>query len=268
MLADKSPVLCVSTQLIEAGVDVDFGAVIRYTAGLDSIAQAAGRCNRNGHRETGRVHVINPAVENLDMLQDIQCGKGITERLLDDVEAGIEDFSGNLLAPQAMARYFDYYFFARRQEMDYPVSAQTIGRDDTLFNLLSRNSLAVDEFGRNNGTAPDIYFRHSFMSAARAFKVIDAPTRGIIVPYGEAGQELINDLCSAFEVEKQFKLLRLAQQYTVNIFPHILEKLQKNGAVHEIQEGVDILYLMDARYYNQAFGLSQTPEGYMEVRCA
>ena len=48
LLADKSPVLCVSTQLIEAGVDVDFGAVIRYTAGLDSIAQAAGRCNRNG----------------------------------------------------------------------------------------------------------------------------------------------------------------------------------------------------------------------------
>ena len=265
LLADKSPVLCVSTQLIEAGVDVDFGAVIRYTAGLDSIAQAAGRCNRNGRRETGRVHVVNPAVENLDMLQDIQCGKGITQRLLDDVEAGIEDFSGNLLAPQAMARYFKYYFFARRQEMDYPVSAQTVGRDDTLLNLLSVNSLAVDEYGRNYSKAPNIYIRQSFMSAARAFKVIDAPTRGIIVPYGEAGRKLINDLCSAFEVEKQFKLLRRAQQYTVNVFPRVLEDLQKNGAVHEIQEDVDILYLMDPRYYNQSFGLSQTPEGTMEV---
>ena len=268
LLADESPVLCVSTQLIEAGVDVDFGAVIRYTAGLDSIAQSAGRCNRNGRRKTGRVHVVNPAVENVDMLKDIQCGKGITERLLDDVEAGIEDFGGSLLAPQALERYFHYYFFARSQEMDYPVPAQMVGRDDTLLNLLSINSLAMDEYGRNHDTAPNIYLRQSFMSAARAFKVIDAPTRGIIVPFGKAGQELINGLCSAFEVEKQFKLLRRAQQYTVNVFPQDLEKLQKVGAVHEIQKGVDILYLSDARYYNQAFGLSQTPEGNMEVLCA
>ena len=273
LLDDKSPVLCVSTQLIEAGVDVDFGAVIRYTAGLDSIAQAAGRCNRNGKQKdaegnpkAGRVHVVNPAVENVTMLTDIQCGKDITERLLNDVEAGNEHFGDDLLAPQAMERYFDYYFFARRQEMDYPVTAQMIGRDDTLLNLLSINSLATYEYARNNNSAPpNIYFRQSFMSAARAFRVIDAPTRGIIVPYGKTGQELINDLCSAFEVEKQFKLLRRAQQYTVNVLPSDLDRLEKAGAVHEIREGVDILYLLDARYYNQAFGLSQTPEGTMEV---
>jgi CRISPR-associated endonuclease/helicase Cas3 len=265
LLDDKSPVLCVSTQLIEAGVDVDFGAVIRYTAGLDSIAQAAGRCNRNGNRETGRVHVVNSAAENVDRLKDIQCGKGITERLLDDVEAGIEDFGGNLLSPQAMDRYFHYYFFARSQEMDYPVPAQMVGRDDTLLNLLSINSLAVDEYGRNHDAAPNIYLRQSFRSAARAFKVIDAPTRGIIVPYGKAGQKLIIDLCSAFEVEKQFELLRQAQQYTVNVFPQDLEKLQNAGAVHEIQKDVEILYLSDARYYNQSFGLSQKPEGTMEA---
>lgn len=272
LLDEKSPVLCVSTQLIEAGVDVDFGAVIRYTAGLDSIAQAAGRCNRNGKQkdadgnpQAGRVHVVNPAMENVDRLQDIQCGKGITERLLDDVEAGSEDFGGNLIGPKAIERYFEYFFFARHQEMDYPVSAQTVGRDDTLLNLLSSNSLAIDEYGRNYGTAPNIYLRQSFMSAARAFKVIDAPTRGIIVPYGEAGRDLVNQLCSAFEVEKQFELLRRAQQYTVNVFPYVLDQLQKAGAVHAIQKDVDILYLSDARYYDQSFGLSQTPEGTMEV---
>ena len=103
--------------------------------------------------------MVNPAAENVDRLKDIQCGKGITERLLDDVDSGIEDFGGNLLAPQAMERYFYYYFFARRQEMDYPVSAETVGRDDTLLNLLSINTLAMDEYGRNHDTTPNIYFQ-------------------------------------------------------------------------------------------------------------
>ena len=273
LLEEESPVLCVSTQLIEAGVDVDFGTVIRYTAGLDSIAQAAGRCNRNGKQKdvngnpkTGKVYVVNPVEENVDRLKDIQCGKRITERLFDDVTAGTEIFDGNLIGPKAIERYFEYFFFARQQEMDYPVSAQTVGRDDTLLNLLSVNSLALEEYGRNNkGINPNNYLRQSFMSAAKAFKVIDTPTRGIIVPYGETGRELINKLCSAFEIEKQFKLLRRAQQYTVNVFPHVLDQLQKEGAVHEIQPDVAILYLSDFRYYNQDIGLSELPGGTMEV---
>jgi CRISPR-associated endonuclease/helicase Cas3 len=267
LLDDKSPVLCVSTQLIEAGVDVDFGSVIRYTAGLDSIAQAAGRCNRNKRRAVGRVHVVNPADENLDSLEDIRVGKEIAERLLDDEQSGAENFDGNILAKKAMERYFEYYFFARRNEMSYPVPQELIGREDNLLNMLSLNYLAVDDYGRQNGSKPNIYLRQSFMAAAKVFKVIDAPTRGIIVPYGSEGKKLIGELCGAFEVEKQFKLLRRAQQYTVNVFPYQLEKFQAENALHAIQKGVDILYLADARYYNEDFGLSLTPEGKMEVLC-
>ena len=77
-LADGLPVLCFSTQLIEAGVDIDFASVIRFLAGLDSIAQAAGRCNRNGRLDTATVHVVNPAQETIDQLIDIKVGQGKT----------------------------------------------------------------------------------------------------------------------------------------------------------------------------------------------
>lgn len=265
--ASTTPVLCISTQLIEAGVDVDFGSVIRYTAGLDSIAQAAGRCNRNKRRKIGNLHVVNPADENLGMLKDIHIGKETAERILADAQSGAEDFGGDILAPKAMERYFEYYFYARRNEMSYPIPATVAGRNENLLNMLSVNQLAVAEYCREHGSAPDIYLRQSFMTASKAFKVIDAPTRGIIVPYGDDGKALIGELCGAFEVEKQYDLLRRAQQFSVNVFPHTFEKLERLNVLHPIQEGVDILYLADSRYYNEDFGLSDEPEGKMEALC-
>lgn len=263
-LAKQEPTLCISTQLIEAGVDVDFGAVIRFTAGLDSIAQAAGRCNRNGIREIGIVHVVNPQDESLGMLPDIRVGRDKAERVLDDYEANPDQFGHNRIGLEAMNWYYQNYFFARASDMDYPVSANTIGHDDTLLNLLSINSQATAEHGRIKKTAPSIYLRQSFMAAAKAFKSIDAPTRGIIVPYSEAGKEIIATLCAAYLPDKEFELLRRAQQFTVNVFPNILERLMKANLVQEIQEGTGILFLVDKRYYSAEFGLSETPEGKME----
>jgi CRISPR-associated endonuclease/helicase Cas3 len=259
------PVLCVSTQLIEAGVDVDFGAVIRYAAGLDSIAQAAGRCNRNGRNAIGRVHIVNPRDQdqNLDKLIDIRIGRDKTARILNEYEENPERFGYNLVGPEAMACYYQYYFHDRRHDMSYPVSAEAIGHDDTLLNLLSVNSQAGEEFGRRTGQMPKLYLRQSFKAAAQAFKAINSPSQGVIVPYGEAGRELVNDLCGKFEVEMQYDLLRRAQQFTVNVFPHQLAKLQETGAVHPVQEGTQILHL-DSRYYSPEFGLVTEPVGLME----
>ncbi|GAC1381141.1 MAG: hypothetical protein NVS3B3_23580 [Aquirhabdus sp.] len=112
-LDNSLPVLCISTQLIEAGVDVDFASVIRFLAGLDSIAQAAGRCNRNGKRGLSEVFVVNPDKEPIDTLVDIKVGQEKTRRILNDFA---ED---ELLSPAAMAQYFDYYFYQRADDMDY-----------------------------------------------------------------------------------------------------------------------------------------------------
>lgn len=263
-LEQQLPVLCFSTQLIEAGVDVDFGTVIRYTAGLDSIAQAAGRCNRNGLRDIGIVHVVNPQNERIEMLQDICIGRDKAERVLDEYEDNPLQFGNDRIGLEAMKRYYTYYFFDRQSEMDYPLSDKTIGRTDTLLNLLSTNSLAVHEHGKRTGQAPNIYLRQSFMSAAKAFKAIDAPTQGVIVQYGKEGQAIVAELCAAYLPDKEFDMLRRAQQFTVNVFPNILERLTKAGAVREIQEGTGILYL-DYRYYSDEFGLSETPVRNMEA---
>ncbi|NLF50647.1 MAG: CRISPR-associated helicase Cas3', partial [Leptolinea sp.] len=106
----KEPVICVSTQLIEAGVDIDFGAVIRALAGLDSIAQSAGRCNRHGLREDGgSVWVINLQEENLDRLEDIKIGREHTQRVLDDFVENAESFDNDRIGLDSIATYYSFY---------------------------------------------------------------------------------------------------------------------------------------------------------------
>lgn len=257
------PMLCVSTQLIEAGVDVDFGAVIRFMAGLDSIAQAAGRCNRHGRPEPGLVHIVNPQDENLDKLPDILLGRDAANRVLDEYAREPVKYRENLVGPEALSDYYRYYFFARKGDMSYAVSASETGQADTLLNLLSLNQYAVNDFGSHNKSAPNIFFRQAFMTAAKAFKTIDAPTQGVVVPYGKLGRQLIADLHAAYDVEKEIDLLRTAQQFTVNVFPHALRKLQQAQAVHEVKPDTRILCL-DERYYSALFGLATEPVSMME----
>jgi CRISPR-associated endonuclease/helicase Cas3 len=240
-LDDELPVLCISTQLIEAGVDVDFASVIRFLAGLDSIAQAAGRCNRNGRQPQAMVHVVNPQQESIDMLHDIKEGRDKTLRVLS------EKGDTNLLDPDVMDLYFSYYFYKRADEMDYPVKADQAARNDSLLSLLSNNSLNI------MSTKP-LQLRQSFKSAGKIFAAIDAPTEGVIVPYGE-GKEIIAALCAGPEPAIAYKLLKRAQKYSVNVFPNVWQKLKEKQAVIPIQEG-EAIYYLDERYYSDAFGLS------------
>lgn len=257
---EPKPVICVSTQLIEAGVDISFGSVIRFVAGLDSIAQAAGRCNRHRERLTpGEVLIINPAEENINRLEDIRIGKEKTERLLGEFKDNPARLGNNIISPEAMEQYYQYYFYQRAKEMNYPVTANSpVGREDDLFNLLSVNSKSIAEYRRiNNQKSPVIPFKQAFMTAAKSFQAIESITRGIVVPYRKEGKDIVNELCSAYELEKQYKLIRQAQRYSVNVFPDVLKRLQEQ-AVHEVQEGSGILYL-DERYYSDEFGLSEKP---------
>ena len=259
------PVLCISTQLIEAGVDISFGSVIRFLAGLDSIAQAAGRCNRhgelkdkNGASAKGQVDVINPDIENIGLLKDIQVGQDKTRRIFDEVQD--EEF----LSPSVMQRYFQYYFFDRASEMDYPLNANDHTPGQTLLNLLSQNSLNPNnEYTRRQAKLP--LMRHSFMEAGKLFKAIDAPTQAVVVRHGR-GKELVNELCrlaKEFEPQAYYKVLKEAQQFSVNLFPNVWNKLKELEAVHETREGEGI-YFLDETYYSEEFGVSTEKVGMMD----
>jgi CRISPR-associated endonuclease/helicase Cas3 len=252
------PIACISTQLIEAGVDVDFDVVIRFVAGMDSVVQAAGRCNRHGKRAIGKTIIVNPTQEKIASLEDICIGKEITLRTLEEFRRDPNSLGGDLLSPQVMRRYFEYYFYNRSGEMDYRVGPKAVGRDDTLLNLLSTNVLSLGELGFQ------INLRQSFSAAANAFQPIDTATRGVIVPFGAEGEKIINELCSAFDIATQFELLRRAQRYTVSVFPHVLKKLTDEQAVHEVQEGAGILHL-SKRYYSDEFGLTTAVVNEMET---
>jgi len=102
------------------------------------------------------------------------------------------------------------------------------------------------------------------MTAAKVFQAIDSPARGIIVPYGVEGERIINELCASDNIEKQYKLLKEAQRYSVNVFPYIIERLSKQQIIREVQNGTGILYL-DKQYYSDTFGISESPVNEMKI---
>ena len=246
-LKNKQPVICISTQLIEAGVDISMACVIRALGGLDSIAQAAGRCNRHGEKEgKGQVWVLNLQEQDFtQILPDIQAGKTHAERVF-------RDFAGqDILQPAAMERYFEYYFYQRSDEMVYLIQNSATG---SLLDWLSDNALNPYSEKNNKRSKQFPLLMQSFKSAGRAFQAIDAPTHAVIVPYGE-GAELIAKLCGEWNPQEMYHTLQKAQRYSVNVFPKVWDKLQKENALHETIEGSGIYYLKE-RHYNDEFGLS------------
>ena len=268
-LTEQKPVVCISTQLIEAGVDVSFAFVMRFLAGVDSIAQAAGRCNRHGEMRDevgnhvkGQVWVVNPDKENIDLLPDIKIGQEKTLRVLGELQD-----DQKLLTPEGVALYFKYYYFYERSDdMVYQLKKD---KTTNLLNLLSDNDGNI--YAQKNNQRPNKYplLMQSFMSASKAFQAIDAPTQGLIVPYGNAageGKAIISELSGlALENKPRYhELLQQAQKYSVNVFPNVWKKLEKAKAIIEIQEDTRIYYL-DERYYSQEFGLSDEPSELMDM---
>jgi CRISPR-associated endonuclease/helicase Cas3 len=263
--------VCVSTRLIEAGVDIDFDSAIRFFAGFDSIIQTAGRCNRNGELKNchgnsiaGKTYIINIVKdeENISPLPDLIRGQDIMYRILREFHDDEKKYNHNLLHPDLIARYFHYYYGEiPDSSLKYKMKD---GRDDTLIDLLSDNTQSVNEYQRSalnkyGGNAmPLTKFRQSYESAWSKFEVIASDTIGVIVPF-EKGGNIIAELYSLPDTERCRELLRDAQQYSVNVYYSEAKRLCESGKeiIRKVplENGMEI-YTVDKEYYNQKTGLS------------
>lgn len=166
-LKEDVPLICVSTQLIEAGVDVDFEQVIRSYAGIDSIVQASGRCNREGKRDKGRVTLVNliDTEENLSRLKEIKNKKTATEMIITQQQSPIDVGALN-------DRFFEKYYANHKNAMDYPIKDNETGYD-----YLSRNTFA--------GSKTKSFLRQSFKTAGENIDLIKDDSVSVLVSYGE-----------------------------------------------------------------------------------
>ncbi|MBW8351041.1 CRISPR-associated helicase Cas3' [Bacillus sp. IITD106] len=251
LLKAGDPIICISTQLIEAGVDVSFDCVVRSLAGLDSIAQAAGRCNRHGEKDLQNVYVVDHEEEKLQFLKEIEVGKKISKRILIDIDRDTSLHGGHVLSIQAMERYFQEFYTAFEEDLNYFVPRLKMKMTEILTAGKLDNSLYQAYISKEGKTLP-LFLANSYKTAAENFHVIENMTTSVLVPYGE-GRDIIAELSGNNRIDDLSRLLRKAQHYTINLYKHELDDLSKNGGLVSLFDG-NIVALKEGAY-NKEFGL-------------
>lgn len=246
-LASQNKTVCVSTQVIEAGIDISFGAVIRLSAGMDNIVQSAGRCNRNGESaDLCPVYIVRALDEDLRHLPEIKEAKTATEQLLSMFEQNPSRYDGDIASEKAVKYYYEQLYQSQKEGYrDYEC------QNTTLFKMLSDNSSMVSE---NDKTAKDYVLHQAFATAGKEFTVFDDDTTDVIVPYGE-GESIVTDLLSErakYDMQYVKECVNRAKGYTVSLYSYQMNKLKEYGALIPLADG--IMYTIFPEYYSNMTG--------------
>jgi len=222
------PCRLVSTSLIDAGVDVDFPCVLRAEAGLDSIAQAAGRCNREGKRERKDSEVL------IFQSPDWRAPPEL-EQLAGNMREVMRNHSGNLLSPGALTSYFNAVYWSKGNELDKKKILET-----------------------HNNHCRKLSF--PFQNIARDFRMIETRLKPVIIAFDDNAAKLMQDLEFA---ENIGGIARQLQVYLVQIPEQGFKELLKVGAVESIKPekfGDQFWRLTDSDLYDDEAGLSWDKE--------
>ena len=224
-LRSGAPCRVIATSLIEAGVDVDFPLVMRAEAGLDSVAQAAGRCNREGKRPSENSFVWIFAPEDKWQAPPELAAQAAVMRLTAD------SFSDDLLSTQAVAAYFAELYQLKGSELD------------------NKKILKM-----HNDTGQSLDF--PFQTIADKFRMIESHMQPLIIPFDVDAENLISSLHHADHIGG---LLRKLQPYSVQIPESALAALYKAGRIEPINEknfGKQFYTLIGLDLYDDVAGLS------------
>lgn len=225
LLLTGQPCRLVATSLIEAGVDVDFPTVLRAEAGLDSIAQAAGRCNREGKHSKDASEVLVFATANDDWAPPPEL-----RQFAQSAREVLRHHGDAPLAPEAIRKYFELLYWQQGDEQ------------------LDKHALLPLLRGSQIDSLP-------METLAEKFRMIDDAQVAVIIPYDDEARINLNALRFA---EGCVGLARKLQPYTVQIPQRAAASLRKSGAVQPIEPhkwGEQFLALANADLYEESTGL-------------
>lgn len=246
----QQKVLCVSTQVIEAGVDVSFARVIRLLAGMDNIVQATGRENRN--REFDGLapgYIVRLKGEVLKGLSEIEAAKNAAANLLVKYKNSPKIYDNDLMSEKAINEYYEcLYGNVNDGYHDFYIESVR----DSILNLMSCNE-NVD-----SGKIPEYnkYFMHQALKTAGGlFTVFDESSIDIIVPYNR-GIEIIQEVFAVGDKDygKLKAVLNEAKLYTVSLFKYQKIKLEEQGALIFVPSAG--VYILQDGYYDELTGLN------------
>jgi len=228
------PVRLVATSLIEAGVDISFPEVWRAMAGVDSIAQAAGRCNREGELlpEFGRVVVFTPAEDRTPR----------AFRIPQQAAAGVLRDHTDPLSLEAVGAFFRQLWFQKGAQA---LDAARIGDRPGLGVLPALSETALG-------------CRFPFASIAEAFRLIDEVMLPVVVPWNDEATEALNTVASAPKPPRH--ALRKLQQFTVGIPRRAHAMWLLSGVIVPVRRdlGDSLLRFVDMAHYRDATGVDLT----------
>ena len=219
-LKEGKPCRVISTQVMEAGIDVDFPVGFRALAGLDSIIQAAGRVNREMKRNVSDVYVFDPETPFIKRTPIfIKQGAAFAESV-------IRKFEGQINSKAAIEEYFNSLYYVQGK------GAFDVKKILSCF---------------DNG------IEFEFKKAAEDFKLIDRNTVSVVVPYNEEAKDILE---RARHHPYPFTFARQLQMYTVSIYEKEFEKLQSKGVIETTNNTYQVLTEASMKeFYNEKTGL-------------